>query len=80
MIVVGDFNIEVNDKRMKSFRENDGLKNIIMNLHVKKNASNPTCIDLILTNILRRFKNTWVIETGPSDFHVMTLTVVRKGF
>ena len=47
---------------------------------LKKNANNPTCIDLILTNILRRFKITWVIETGPSDFHVMSLTVVRKGF
>ena len=45
-----------------------------------KNPNSPTCIDLILTNVPRSFQSTCVIETGLSDFHLMTLTVVRKSF
>ena len=28
----------------------------------------------------RSFQSTWVIETGLSDFHLMTLTTMRKNF
>ena len=45
-----------------------------------KNPSHPKCIDLILTNEPRSFQTTCVIETGLSDFHLMTLTVMRKSF
>ena len=45
-----------------------------------KNPSHPKCIDLILTNVPRSFQTTCVIETGLSDFHLMTLTVMRKSF
>ena len=38
------------------------------------------CIDLILTNIPRGFQSIYVIETGLSDFHLMTLTVMIKNF
>ena len=43
-----------------------------------KNFEKPTCIDLILTNMPRSFQSTFVIEAGLSDFHLMTLTVMRK--
>ena len=36
--------------------------------------------DLIPTNEPRSFQTTCVIETGLSDFHLMTLTVMRKSF
>ena len=36
--------------------------------------------DLILTNIPCSFQSTSVIEIGLSDFHLMTLTVMKKSF
>ena len=45
-----------------------------------KSPNKPTCIDLILTNVLRMFQSTCVLETGLSDFHLMTVTVMRKTF
>ena len=43
-----------------------------------KNFEKPTYIDVILTNMPRSFQSTFVIEAGLSDFHLMTLTVMRK--
>ena len=45
-----------------------------------KSLSNPTCIGLILTNAPQQFQSTCVLETGLSDFHLMTVTIVRKIF
>ena len=45
-----------------------------------KNPSHPKCIDLMPTNVLQTFRNTYVIERGPSDFHSMTLAVMKKSF
>ena len=42
-----------------------------------KNPINPTCIDLITTNRPKSFKESEVIETGLSDFHKMSLTVMK---
>ena len=46
------------------------------NLH----ADNQTCINLILINVPRSFQSTCALETGLFDFHLMTLTVIRKRF
>ena len=80
MICWGDFNVTDDEHHIKSFCENYGLKNIIRQATCCKNPSNPVCIDLILTNVPRSFQSTCVIETGLSDFHLMTLTVMRKSF
>ena len=45
-----------------------------------KNPENPTCIDLILTNSPRSFQNSSVFETGLSDFHKLTITVLKQYF
>ena len=45
-----------------------------------QNPNNPTCIDLILSNTHRSFQSTCVILTGPSDFHLMALIVMKKSF
>ena len=60
---------------MQSFCDNYSLKSLIRQPTCYKNFEKPTCIDLILTNMLHSFQSTCVIETGLSDFHVMTLTV-----
>ena len=43
-------------------------------------SSNPTCMDLILTNKKEFFKNTGVIEVGISDHHSLIVTALKRGF
>ena len=45
-----------------------------------KNIDHPSCIDLILTNKPRSFQSTSVMETGLSDFHRLTVTVMKAKF
>ena len=80
MILLGDFNVTDDEHHMKSFCENYGLKNLIRQPTCYKTPSNPVCIDLILTNVPRSFRSTSVVEAWLSDFHLMTLTVMRKSF
>ena len=56
------------------------LKNLVKEPTCFKNPNNPSCIDLMLTNRYRSFMNTTVIETGLSDFHKMTVTVLKTYF
>ena len=78
-IILGDFKVEINENHMKSC-ENYDLTNLIKKPICYKNPTNPTCIDLILTNAPRSFHSNYVVETGLSDFHLMTMTVMRKSF
>ena len=75
---LGDFNTEIDEQHMESFCDNYSLKSLIRQATCYKNFGKPTCIDLILSNISHSFESTCVIETGLSDFHQMTLTVLRK--
>ena len=65
---------------MECFRDNSNLKSLIKHPTCYKNPDSPTCIDLVLANAPRSFQSIWVLETGLSDFHSMTLTVMRKTF
>ena len=80
IIILGDFNVGVEEPHMKTFCKSYSLQNIIKQHTCYKNSSRPTCIDLVLTNVPRRFQSTSVIETGLSDFHLTTLTVMKKSF
>ena len=75
-----DFNVTDDEHHMKSFCENCGLKNLTRQPTCYKNPSNPVCIDLILTNVPRSLQSTCVVETGLYDFHLTTLTAMRKSF
>ena len=79
-IILGDFNIEVKEQQIKGFCNKYGLTSLIRQATCYKNPSNPTYIDLILTNAPQKFQSTYVLETGLSDFHLMTVTVIRKIF
>ena len=79
-IILGDFNVEINESHLKSFCENYDLTNLIKQPTCYKNPTNPTFIDLILTNAPHSFPSTYAVETGLSDFHLMTMTVMRKSF
>ena len=43
-----------------------------------KNINNPSCVDLIFTNKSLFFQHTKVIETGLSDFHRLTVTMMKS--
>ena len=80
VLILGDFNVGVEEANMQTFCESYNLKSLIKQPTCYKNPDKPTCIDLISTNVPRMFQSTCVIETGLSDFHLMTLTVMRKTF
>ena len=52
-------------------------QNLIKEHTCSKNPLNPSCIDQMLTDKVRSFQNSQTIETGLSDFHKMTLTVLK---
>ena len=79
-IVLGDFNIGVDNNEMKDFCLNYNLKSLICVPTCYKNPDNPSCIDLILTNSPGSFQSSCAIETGLSDFHKMTVTVIKASF
>ena len=57
IILVGDFNSEINDKCMNDFCESYNLSSLIRESTCYKNPENPSCIDLFLTNSPHSFQN-----------------------
>ena len=74
---MGDFNCSVSEKVMKEFCEIYDLENLINKPTCYKNPNNPSSIDVILTNRKNSFQNSMTIETGLSDCHKMTVTVLK---
>ena len=62
------------------FLELYDLKNLIQQPTCYKSLENPSSIDLMLTNRKNSFENNMTIGTGLSDFHKMTLGVLKKYF
>ena len=80
IILVGDFNSEINDKCMNDFCESYNLSSLIRESTCYKNPENPSRIDLFLMNSPNSFQNSGVVETGLSDFHRMIVTVMKTSF
>ena len=80
LILVGDFNSEVNDKCMNDFPKSCNLSSLIRESTCCKNSENPSCIDLFLTNSPSSFQNFSVVETVLSDFHKIIVTVMKTSF
>ena len=55
-IILDDFNIEMEEQQIKDFCDNYSLKSLIRQPTCYKNPSNPTWIDLILTNAPQKFQ------------------------
>ena len=62
---------------MRDFCHAYNCQNIIQDKTCFKNPHNPLCDDLFITNRPISFQNSMVIETGLSDFHKMSLTVMK---
>ena len=62
---------------MRDFFHAYNCQNIIKEKTCFKNPHGPSCIDLIVINRPKSFQNSTVIETCLSDFHNMSLTVLK---
>ena len=79
-LLIGDFNSEINEEIMKEFCDTYNLSNLIKDPTCFKNVHNPSSIDLMLTNRIRQFQNSHTVETGLSDHHKMTISVLKTFF
>ena len=80
LIFLGDFNAGLEDASIKKFCLAYSLTSIINKPTFYENPEKPSCIDLILTNCPRSFQNACVVETGLSEFHKMSTTVMKITF
>ena len=80
---MGDFNVEVNDSAIavlvilttrKAFLNSQPALSTPINLFAL------TFFHFILTSKPRNFQHPYVIKTGLSDFHKMTVTVLKTFF
>ena len=79
-LLLRDFNSEPTEEAMKSFCQIYNFENLIDKPTCYKKPTNSSCVDLILTNRPRSFQNSCTFETRLSDFHKMTLTVLKSPF
>ena len=68
------------DPSLKEFCNLYLLKNLIKKPTCFKNPDNPKVMDLLLTNRPESFCNSGTLEIGLSDFHKLTLTVLKTYF
>ena len=76
-MLIGDLNAEPTEAAISDFCEIYNLKNLIKDETCFQNPTIPTCIDLIITNRPKCFDDTVVFETALSDFHKMSVTVMK---
>ena len=65
---------------MNDFCNAYNLSSLIKEPTCYKNPDNPSSIDLTLKNSPRIFQGSCVMETGLSDFHRMTVTIMTAIF
>ena len=65
---------------MSEFCETYNLQNLVKDPRCYKNPFKLTCTDLILTNFSKSFQHTQTTDTGLSDFHKLTLTILKTHF
>ena len=78
IVIMGDFNSEPCDEPIETFCGSYNLHNLVKEETCFKGS--PKCYDLILTNCKHNFQNTFAVTTGFSDFHKMTVTVLKTEF
>ena len=76
--LIGDFNLSSDDIPLKSFLQAYNLTSLIREATCFK-SSNPSCIDLILTNQKICINSSNTFETGISDHHKLISTVAKSG-
>ena len=77
ILLMGDYNADINETNMSSFCKIYHLIDTIKEPTCFKSPSNPSCIDLFLTNNAN-FLQKCSVETGLSDFHKLIVTVMKS--
>ena len=54
------------------------IKQLIKQPTCNKRRDNPTCIDLMHTNLPFKFQGTCLLEKRLSNFHLIALTIMRR--
>ena len=80
IIILGGFNVEAKEKSISDFMSTYNLKSLVKQKTCFKNPDNPSCVNLILTNSPRSFQVSSVFEAVLSDFHKLTITVLKQYF
>ena len=65
---------------MKTFCQEEKFKNLLEKQTCYKNHTNPSCVYLIIKNKPKSFQNSFTFETGLSNFHKKTVTVLKSSF
>ena len=79
-MLIGDFNADESELCLLQFRFEMNAKSIVKKPTCFKSLSNPSCIDIVITNSYSNFQNTKAILTGLSDFHKMVVSVLKHTF
>ena len=79
-VLAGDFNMEEENDVLKNFLYERNAKNLVKEKTCFKSITNPSCIDLIITDSPKSFQGTTTVATGLSDFHKMAVTVLKTTF
>ena len=66
-------------KILQTYLMDDPLESLITSSTCFKSVT-PSCTDLILTNHKQCFMKLQALVTGISDFHILTLTIMRNTF
>ena len=65
---------------MSEFPFKNNSRNLVQHKTCFKSTSNPSCIDLFVTNSPRSFQNTITFSSGLSDFYKLILTILKSTF
>ena len=79
-LIAGDLNAEEHEKYTKDFLHEHNAKNLVKEKTCFKSLTNPSCIDLFITNSHQSFQHTTTLTTGLSDFHKMVVTFMKTTF
>ena len=76
-ILLSDLNSETTESAVRDFCEIYSCKNLIKDNTCCTNPLKPSCIHLTIKNRPKSFQNFVTVETGLSDFHKMTLAIMK---
>ena len=77
---MSDFITDLSNNFVDSFCGSYSLKSLVKKPICFKNPDHPTYINLILTNRQKGFQSCTITETGLSDFHKLTVAVLKSYF
>ena len=76
-VFLGDFNLSSENPNLKNFMRSFDLESLINSPTCYK-STNPSCIDVVLTNKKNHFIKSAAFETGLSDHYKLITTILRK--